>query len=32
MIREAFQCIKQVGYVSSAKEGIKNGDIFVEEK
>ena len=32
MIREAFQCVKQVRYMLSAREGIKNGDIFFEEK
>ena len=32
MIRETFQCVRQVGHVLSAREGIKNGDIFVEEK
>ena len=29
MIREVFQYAKQVGYVLSAREDIKNGDIFV---
>ena len=32
MTREAFQCVKQVAYVLPAREGIKTGDIFVEEK
>lgn len=32
MVRETFQCVKQVGYMLSEKEIIKNEDIFVEEK
>ena len=32
MIREVFQYAKQVGYVLSAREDIKNGDIFVQKK
>ena len=32
MIKDAFQCVNQVGCVLLAREGIKNGDTFVEEK
>ena len=32
MIRETFQCVKQVVYVLPVREGIKTGDSFVEEK
>ena len=32
MIREAFQCIKQIGYVLLANKRYKNGIIFLEEK
>ena len=31
MTREAFQCVKQVGYMLLAREDIKTGDIFVGE-
>ena len=30
MIRETFQCVKQVGYVLSVREDIKTGDVFAE--
>ena len=32
MIRETFQCVKHVGNVLPAREDIKTGDIFIEEK
>ena len=32
MIRETVQCVKQIRYVLLAREDIKTGDIFVEEK
>ena len=31
MTREAFQCVKQVGYVLLVREDTKNGDIFVRK-
>ena len=31
MMKETFQCIKQVWYILSVREGIKTGDIFAEE-
>ena len=32
MVRETLRCVKQVGYMLSEREIIKNADIFVEEK
>ena len=32
MVRETLRCVKQVGYMLSEREIIKNGDIFVKEK
>ena len=29
---EAFQSVKQIGYLLSMRKSIKNADIFVEEK
>ena len=31
MIKDAFQCVNQVGCVLLAREGIKNGNIIVDE-
>ena len=32
MVRETLRCVKQLGYMLSEREIIKNADIFVEEK
>ena len=32
MTREAFYCVKEVGYVLPARKLIKTGHIFVEKK